>query len=186
VRVAVFCGSSRRIPEQHRSLARDLGAEIARRGYTLVYGGCRTGSMGTLADGALAEGGRVIGVILQRFIDEDAHHPGLDELTSVEDLHERKTRLSEGADAFVVLPGGIGTLEELIDVLSLRKIGAHTKPVVLLDTDDFFAGMRAQLERGIAEDFDKPKVRGFIEVAKSPVDALVAIEALRDAQATVP
>jgi uncharacterized protein (TIGR00730 family) len=161
-------------------LAHELGVEIARRGHTLVYGGCRTGSMGALADGALEAGGRVIGVILQRFIDEDANHRGLDGLTSVNELHERKTGLSEDADAFVVLPGGIGTLDELIDVLSLRKIGEHTKPVVLLDTDDFFAGLRAQLERGVAEDFDKPKLRSFLETAKSPADALSTIEAARD------
>jgi uncharacterized protein (TIGR00730 family) len=180
MRVAVFCGSSRRVSEEHLSQARDLGAEIARRGHTLVYGGCRTGSMGALADGALEEDGRVIGVILQRFVDEDAHHRGLEELRSVEELHERKTGLTDGADAFVVLPGGIGTLEELIDVLSLRKIGEHAKPMVLLDSDAFFSGLCTQLERGIAQDFDKPTVRGFFGVAKDPVAALSEIEAAND------
>jgi uncharacterized protein (TIGR00730 family) len=180
MRVAVFCGSGRRISEKHRLLARDLGAEIARRGHTLVYGGCRTGSMGALADGALEQGGRVIGVILQRFVDEDAHHRGLDELRSVEELHERKTGLTEGTDAFLVLPGGIGTLEELIDVLSLRKIGEHAKPVVLLDIDDFYSGLRTQLEQGVAEDFDRPTVLGYFRVAKDPVGALSEIEAARN------
>lgn len=180
MRIAVFCGSSRRVPEEHLALARGLGAEIARRGHTVVYGGCRTGSMGALADAALAQGGRVVGVILQRFIDQDAHHRGLHELVSVEALHERKTGLTDRAEAFAVLPGGLGTLEELIDVLSLRKIDGHAKPVVLLDDDDFFAGLRAQLERGIAESFDREKVRDFFTLAHDPAGALHTLEAAID------
>jgi len=132
--------------------------------------------MGALADAALGAGGRVIGVILQRFIDEDFHHRGLDELVSVSALDERKTGLTDRGEAFVVLPGGLGTLEELIDVLSLRKIHGHAKPMVLLDGDDFFAGLRAQLERGIADRFDREKVRDYFSIAADPADALRILE----------
>ena len=127
MRIAVFCGSSRRSDSRFDPLARALGTEIARRGHTLVYGGGRTGLMGAVADAALAAGGRVEGVILDRFIVDDVHHRELDVLVTVDDMRARKAGLDERADAFVALPGGYGTLEELAEILSLRKLGLHRR-----------------------------------------------------------
>jgi uncharacterized protein (TIGR00730 family) len=122
VRIAVFCGSSRRAGEAFLDPARALGQEIARRGHVLIYGGGRTGLMGAVADAALAAGGAVRGVILREFIEQDVHHLGIDELYTVDDMRARKAGLDERADAFVALPGGYGTLEELTEILSFRKL----------------------------------------------------------------
>lgn len=172
MRIAVFCGSSRRADPRFFPTASALGAEIARRGHVLVYGGGRTGLMGAVADGALRVGGKVEGVILDHFIEQDVHHRELDALHSVADMRSRKEGLDRRADAFVALPGGYGTLEELAEVLSFRKIGLHERLLVLLDVDGFFAGLITQIERGVAEGFDAPEVRGYFAVTEN-VDAAV-------------
>jgi len=176
VRITVFAGSSRRATLAHLDAARALGAEIARRGHELVYGGGRTGSMGALADGALAAGGFVRGVILKRFIDEDVHHLGV-EMFSVEDMRSRKAGLDERADAFVALPGGLGTFEELTEVLSFRKLELHHRPVVLLDVGGFWEPLLALFERAIADGFERPDHRRYWSVAASPAEAVAFCEA---------
>ena len=168
MRIAVFCGSSRRAPAACLEAARAVGAEIARRGHVLIYGGGRTGLMGALADAALAEGGVVRGVILREFVEQDVHHTGIAELTSVDDMRARKAGLDARADAFVALPGGLGTLEELTEVLSFRKLGLHHRPLVLLNQGGFFDGLLAQIERGIALRLDDAHVREFLRVTADP------------------
>ena len=177
MKIAVYCGSSRRAETRFHQPATDLGGEIARRGHTLVYGGGRTGLMGCVADGALAAGGRVEGVILDRFVEQDVHHKGVDVMHTTSDMRARKAGLDARADAFVALPGGYGTLEELTEILSLRKIGAHRRPLVLFDMDGFFAGLIAQIERGIATGFDKAEVRGYFAVTDEIVAAIDLCEA---------
>jgi uncharacterized protein (TIGR00730 family) len=172
VRIAVFCGSSRRSPEPLLDLARRLGREVADRGHVLIYGGGRTGLMGAVADAALAAGGRVEGVILREFIEQDVHHMGLAELYTVDDMRARKAGLDERADAFVALPGGLGTLEEVAEILSFRKLGLHHRPVVLLGPGGFFAPLVAQVERGIENALDAPKVRDYFRVCEDPVEAV--------------
>ena len=157
--------------------AGELGAEIARRGHTLVYGGGRTGLMGRVADGALAAGGRVEGVILDRFVEQDVHHTGVDVMHTASDMRARKAGLDERADAFVAMPGGYGTLEELTEILSLRKIGVHQRRLVLLDVDAFFAGLIAQIERGISAGFDKAAVRDYFSITDEIVTAVDLCEA---------
>jgi uncharacterized protein (TIGR00730 family) len=168
VRIAVFCGSSRRAPADCLAAARVVGDEIARRGHVLVYGGGRTGLMGALADAALAAGGRVRGVILRESIEQDVHHRGVAELTAVDDMRARKAGLESRAEAFVALPGGLGTLEELAEILSFRKLGLHRRPVVALCLRGFFAGFVAQIERGIAEGLDAEEVRGYLRTTSDP------------------
>jgi hypothetical protein len=168
VRIAVFCGASKRAPADCLAAARSVGEEIARRGHVLVYGGNRTGLMGALADGALDARGLVHGVILREFIEQDVHHTGLDELHTAPDMRARKAGLDARADAFVALPGGYGTLEELTEILSFRKLGLHQRPLVLLDLRGFWAGLLAQLDRAIAEGFDAPATRGFLRVTDDP------------------
>jgi len=180
LRITVFAGSSRRSAPAHLAVARALGAEIARRGHELIYGGGRTGLMGALADAALEAGGRVRGVILARFIDEDVHHLGV-EMFTVGDMRSRKAGLDERADAFIALPGGLGTIEELAEVLSFRKLELHHRPVVLLDADGFWQPLLQLFERAIADGFEKPSHRAFWSVAGSAAEAVDRCEAGRSA-----
>jgi uncharacterized protein (TIGR00730 family) len=172
VRIAVYCGSSRRVPEAYHADARRVGAAIARGRHTLVYGGGKTGLMGSVADAALEAGGVVEGVILDAFIGMDVHHRGLHRLDRVGDMRSRKRGLEEGSDAFIALPGGLGTLEELTEVLSFRKLGLHERPLVLLDTNGFFAPFVAQIELAIREGFDKPAIREAYAVTRDPERAV--------------
>jgi uncharacterized protein (TIGR00730 family) len=168
VRIAVFCGSSRKSPRAFVDMAHSLGEELGRRRHTLIYGGGRTGLMGAVADGTLSAGGIVHGVILREFIEMDVHHPGLDELTEVDDMRSRKAGLDERADAFIALPGGYGTLEELTEILSFRKLGHHHRTLVLLNLDGFFEGLIAQVERAVAERFDDAEVLEYFRVTDDP------------------
>ena len=168
MRIAVFCGSSRRAPADCLAAARVVGGEIARRGHVLIYGGGRTGLMGALADAALAAGGSVRGVILREFIEQDVHHTGIAELYTVDDMRARKAGLDARADAFVALPGGLGTLEELLEILSFRKLGLHHRPIVALCLRGFFDGLVAQIERGIAEGLDDEAARGYLRTTRDP------------------
>jgi hypothetical protein len=171
VRVAVFAGSSQRSAEPFLAVARALGRELALRGHDTVYGGGRTGLMGALADAALGAGGRVRGVILRRFIEEGVHHLGV-EMFEVDDMRSRKAGLDERADAFVALPGGLGTLEELAEVLSFRKLALHHRPVVLLNARGYWDPLLAWLEHAVAEGFEAPSARGHWSVAASPREAV--------------
>lgn len=177
MRVAVFCGSSRRVAEPYLEAARIVGTDLARRGHTLIYGGGRTGLMGALADAALAAGAPVHGVILREFIEQGVHHLGIDELYTVDDMRSRKAGLDERADAFVALPGGYGTLEELTEILSFRKLGLHHRPVVLLDTAGFFEGLLRQIERAVADAFDDAEARHYLQVTQDPAAVVGLCEA---------
>ena len=174
--ITVFAGSSHRSAEPHRAAARALGAEIARRGHVLVYGGGRTGLMGELADAALAGGGVVRGVILREFIEQDVHHRGVLDMATVDDMRSRKAGLDARAHAFVALPGGFGTLEELAAILSFRKLGHHHRPIVLLDVGGFWDPLLAWVERSIADGFEKPERRAFLSVTPDPARAVLLCE----------
>ena len=176
MRIAVYCGSSRRLAEAYHDAARRLGAAIARAGHTMFYGGGRTGLMGSAADAALAAGGVVEGVILDAFVGMGVHHRGLHRLDEVADMRSRKRALEEGADAFIALPGGLGTLEELAEVLSFRKLGFHARPLVLVDTGGFFQPLVAQIERAIRDGFDDPEMREAFSVTEDPERAVALCE----------
>jgi hypothetical protein len=184
MRIAVFCGSSGRAPAEFLAAARVVGSEIARRGHVLIYGGGRTGMMGALADAALAGGGVVRGVILREFIEQDVHHKGIDELYAVDDMRARKAGLDSRAEAFVALPGGLGTLEELTEVLSFRKVGLHHRRIVVLNLRGFFDALLAQVERGIAEGFDADSVRGFVFATDDPAAVVPLCEGAYPAATT--
>jgi hypothetical protein len=171
VRITVFAGSSRRADPFFAEVARALGREIATRRHEIVYGGGRTGLMGELADAALAAGGTVRGVILRRFIEEDVHHLGV-EMFEVDDMRSRKAGLDERADAFVALPGGLGTLEELAEVLSFRKLLLHHRPVVLLNAQGYWDALLAWLERAVSAGFEAPDARAYWRVAADAAEAV--------------
>lgn len=136
--VAVYCGSRFGDSPAFGQAARTLGELIGRSGATLVYGGGRVGLMGTVADAVMASGGQVVGVIPQALMDREVGHSGLTELHVVQTMHERKQLMAERADAFISLPGGIGTLEELYEVWSWQQLGYHDKPVALLNVDGYY------------------------------------------------
>jgi uncharacterized protein (TIGR00730 family) len=136
--VAVYCGSRFGDSPAFADAARSLGELIGRCGDTLVYGGGRVGLMGAVADAVMAAGGKVFGVIPQALMDREVGHAGLTELHVVQTMHERKQLMAERADAFISLPGGIGTLEELYEVWSWQQLGYHDKPVALLNVDGYY------------------------------------------------
>jgi uncharacterized protein (TIGR00730 family) len=149
VRLAVFLGSSPGT-ERHRELVTELADALVARGIGIVYGGAQVGLMGLLADRAMAAGGEVIGVIPRAVFAREVPHAGVQQLIEVDSMHERKARMAELADAFVALPGGVGTLEELFEVFTWQLLGLHDKPVALLDPDGYYDPMVEQLDRVVA------------------------------------
>ena len=151
--VCVYCGSRSGAKPGYAALAQALGTAIGRRGWQLVYGGGRAGLMGTVANAALEAGGRVVGVIPESLMTLEVGHAGLTELHVVKTMHERKQMMAERSDAFVAMPGGIGTFEELFEVWTWRHLGYHQRPVGLLDAEGYWAPMVAFLTHAVAEGF---------------------------------
>lgn len=182
--VCVYCGSSQGSSPLYRQQAEALGALLADRDLALVYGGGAVGLMGTVADAALAAKGRVHGVIPERLVDAELGHPGLTSLEVVPDMHSRKARMAELADAFVALPGGFGTFEELFEALTWAQLGFHQKPVGLLNIDGFYDPLLTFVDHAIAQGFVHPDYRRLLLVADSPEALLHALEqAPRDIKA---
>jgi uncharacterized protein (TIGR00730 family) len=152
-RICVFCGASSGSDPQHLGLARTVGEGLAQRGIGIVYGGGHRGLMGALADAALGAGGEVIGVIPHGLVDRELAHPGVSELRVVDTLHERKAAMAQLADAFICLPGGLGTLEELAEVLSWAQLDLHQKPIGLLDPVGYWERLLGHLDRAVSEGF---------------------------------
>jgi hypothetical protein len=163
-RVCVFCGASSGRRPVYAESARAFGAILAARGIALVYGGGRVGLMGAVADGALAAGGEAIGVIPQALVDRELAHQGLTELHVVGSLHERKALMADLSDAFVALPGGFGTLDELMEQLTWSQLGIHAKPVGLFDVDGFWAPLIALARNLTEEGFVRESDLGAIAV----------------------
>jgi len=177
VRVTVFCGSSFGSDPAFRSAAANLGRLLAEAGIGVVYGGGHVGLMGVVADAALGAGGEVIGVIPRRLVDREVGHTGLSELRVVETMHERKALMNDLADAFVVLPGGLGTLEEIFEILTWEVLGYHTKPSVFVDVNGFWAGLFATLDEMAAFGFISAEVVASIRRVSTPTEALAALQA---------
>jgi hypothetical protein len=137
--VCVFCGSAMGAKAEYERVAAALGQAIARRGLTLVYGGAHVGLMGVVADAALAEGGRVTGVIPTSLVNRELAHMSVNDLRVVASMHERKSLMASLSDAFVSLPGGVGTLDELFEMLTWTQLGFHAKPCAIVDVDGYFA-----------------------------------------------
>jgi uncharacterized protein (TIGR00730 family) len=161
-RVCVFCGSNSGRPEVFAAAARAFGTALARRGIGLVYGGGRVGLMGELADAALAGGGHVVGVIPGALMERELGHAGVQELLVVGTMHERKARMAELADAFVALPGGFGTLDELCEVLTWSQLGLHEKPCAVLDVVGYFRPLLELFDRAVAHGFLREENRALL------------------------
>jgi len=170
-RVCVFCGSSNGARPEYLAMARALGATLARRGLGLVYGGASVGLMGAVADAAISAGGEVIGVLPRSLQQREIAHLNLTELHIVDSMHTRKAMMAERADAFIALPGGLGTMEELFEVLTWRLLGIHRKPAGLLDVAGYYAPLTTFLEHSITEGFLRTEQLA-LHVASDP-DALL-------------
>lgn len=170
--ISVFCGSSPGTVPAITDAAHAFGTLIAERGYTLVYGGGGRGVMATVADAALAAGGRVIGVIPRDMVVREWAHEGLTELVIVDSMHERKAAMAARADAFVALPGGIGTLDEFFEVWTWRQLGLHHKPCGILNTNGYFDHLLAFVDGMVAAEFLAPFHRGDLIVEADAVTLL--------------
>ena len=171
-RVTVYCASSNQVHPEFHAAARRLGELLAQAGVAIVYGGGRIGSMGQLADGALAHGGTVVGVIPGFMQEIDWGHPGLSELIIVDDMHGRKRRMLEQTDAVIALPGGCGTYEELFEALTLKRLGLFDRPILMVDARDHFQPLRQLLEQFIAERFMSDRHRAMWQFVNSPDEVL--------------
>lgn len=171
--VCVYCGSSPGNRPEYAQAARALGETLAREGLALVYGGGKVGLMGIVADAVMAHGGTAIGIIPEALMQKEVGHLGLTELHVVRNMHERKQMMADRADAFISLPGGVGTYEELFETFTWLQLGYHAKPVGLLNVEGFYDGLLGFLQHAVDEGFLKPEHAGLLHVANDG-DALLA------------
>jgi len=175
-RVCVYCASSTRCDSLYHAEAFELGRILARLGVTVVFGGAADGSMGSLANGALSEAGRVIGVMPRFLAEFEPAHPGLSELVYTDDLHQRKKVMIAEVDAVIALPGGCGTFEELFEALSWKRLGLYNGPVIIVNTRNFFGPCIQFLERSIDERFMDEHHRAMWTVVDNPTQVPHAIQ----------
>ena len=178
-RVCVFTGSNAGARGEYADAAQQFGRELVSRGHELVYGGGNVGLMGVLADSVLACGGKVVGVIPEALLAKEVAHAGLSELRVVASMHERKALMSDLADAFVALPGGLGTLDELFEVLTWAQLGLHAKPYGILNVCNYFDTLLAFLDHAVDEGFLKSEHRAMVITADSPQDLLGRLASYR-------
>jgi uncharacterized protein (TIGR00730 family) len=167
--ICVYCGSNFGERDSYLEAAQSLGAEMAARDITLVYGGGNVGLMGVVADSVLAAGGKVIGVIPQALVDKEVAHTKLSDLRVVSSMHERKSLMADLADGFIALPGGLGTLEEFCEVATWTQLGFHKKACGLLNIDGFYNGLLSFLNHATREKFIRPEHRSIVLAEENPV-----------------
>lgn len=177
MRVCVYAASSARVAPEFHAAARALGESLAAAGCSLVYGGGSQGLMGAVANGALSRGGEVIGILPRFMADLEWGHPGLTHLELVEDMRERKHKLLTGSDAVVALPGGCGTLEELFEAITLKRLGLYFNPILLLNTRGFYTPLQGFMQQVIGEHFMNPEHAAMWSLVDRPEDVLPTIAA---------
>ena len=171
-RVAVYCGSSSGNDPAYLAEAKELGQAIASAGLGLVYGGASVGLMGAVADAALAGGAEVIGILPEILSGSEIAHRGLTRLEMVPTMHERKARMVKLADAFLMLPGGYGTLDEMMEIVTWKQLRLHAKPCVLINTAGYWDGLLTFLDRAVEAGFLKPENRRLLEVVRTAAEAM--------------
>ena len=174
-RICVFCGSADGADPAHAQTAKELGQRIADAGMVLVYGGATVGLMGVLADAVIAGGAEVIGVMPDVLMDREIAHRRITHFHVVKTMHERKALMYEHADAFIALPGGYGTLDEFIEIVTWAQLKIHQKPCILINTNGYYDGFLAFLDHAMAQGFLKPENRRLIQVANGPEEALAIV-----------
>lgn len=172
MRICVFCGSNTGVGDKYMTAATELGALIANAGYGVVYGGARNGLMGATADGALAAGGEVIGVLPKQLADLEQAHPSLTELHIVSSMHERKQIMHDLSDAFICLPGGIGTMEETFEVWTWTQLGVHRKPLAIFNVNGFYDALETFLDVMVREGFVRDVHRQMVLTGTDPEDLI--------------
>ena len=175
-RVCVFCGSSPGTRPRYVEAARALAAELVRRRVGLVYGGGQVGLMGAVADAVLERGGEVIGVIPRPLASRELAHPGLTEMRVVDSMHERKATMASLVDGFIALPGGLGTLEETLEILTWAQLGIHRKPVGILNTEGYYDGLLKLLAHAVSEGFVRREYLMLMLFADEPEELLDRFE----------
>ena len=174
--IVVFCGSGYGYNECYREAAFDLGAMLAARGIRIIYGGAKVGLMGALAEGALGNGGKVIGVIPAFLHTKEVAHDGLTELITVETMHQRKLRMHELSDGIITMPGGWGTMEEMFEMLTWGQLGLHEKPVGLLNVNGYYDALKALSDNMVTEGFLDEFVNSSLLISESPEELLLKME----------
>ena len=172
MKIAVYCASSTKIHPDYFEAARQLGSELARRDLELVNGAGRMGLMAATSDACLAEGGRVTGVIPKFMVEQGWHHTGLTHLVETPDMHQRKQTIANISDGCIALPGGCGTLEELMEVITWKQLGLYLKPIVILNIRGYYDPLLQQLQRGIDEHFMGERHAAIWRVAETPAEAI--------------
>lgn len=183
-KLCIFCGSSSGNSPAYQDAAEALAETLAESGIGLVYGGAQVGLMGSMADACLKRGVAVIGVIPGALFPREIPHPGLTELHVVDSMHERKQMMYELSDAFVALPGGIGTLEELFEILTWGQLGLHAKPCGLLNVEGYFDKMLEFLDGAVERDFLKPKHRALLQADANPAVLMEKLKNYRPPEGT--
>lgn len=171
-RICVFCGSTSGIRPSYAEGARALARALVDGGHTLVYGGGNVGLMGVIADAVLAAGGEAVGVIPHTLMEREIGHTSVTRLHVVDSMHERKALMADLSDAFVALPGGVGTFEELFEAITWTQLGLHRKPCGLLNVDGFYDGLLQFLDHAWAEGFIKPETRAIVSAGTDPAELL--------------
>jgi uncharacterized protein (TIGR00730 family) len=174
-RLCVYCGSAVGLDRRHRAAAQELGEALAATGIELVYGGGRVGLMGVIADAVLAAGGQVVGIIPGRLRDAELAHHGATELVVTTGMHDRKRLMAERADAFAVLPGGIGTLDETFEILTWRHLGLHNKPIFLIDVAGYWRPLRDLLDHVVGHGFAAPLVPRLLNIVPGVAELMSAL-----------
>jgi len=177
--LCVFCSSSDAVGSIYSSVARELGALIAKKDYRLIYGGCHVGLMGKVAIAVKTNGGKVTGIIPQVIHDRALAYKDCDELIVTKDLRERKALMQEKSDAFITLPGSFGTLEESLELITLKQLGLHNKPIVFINTNDFYKPLLELFEQLYQQKFVKEEYRELYYLANTPADALDYLRSYR-------
>jgi hypothetical protein len=175
-KVCVYCASSSKISKEHYNAADSLGKEFALHGITVIYGGGSVGSMGALANAVIQNNGNIIGVIPKFMMELEWGNKNITEMIVVETISERKKKLIESVDAVVALPGGTGTLEELAEIISMKKLGLFSNPIIILNTNGFYSHFLLFIEQMISDNFIRPEHKNLFEVANSPEEIIEKIK----------
>ncbi len=175
-RICVYCASSSKIDKSYFDAAERLAVQLVSHNVTVVYGGGAAGLMGRIADTVIQHGGHIVGVIPKFMTEVEWQHDGLEEIHVVADMHERKKKLLEGTDALIALPGGSGTFEELLEAISLKRLGLYTRPIVIMNINNYYAPLIEMLEKSIRECFMSESHRNMWTVVSDPDDIMSAIE----------
>ena len=170
--ITVYGASSGQVPTPYIEAAQQLGRFIAKGGHTLINGAGRTGLMGACADACLSEGGHAVGIIPQFMVDQHWQHTGMSELLITPDMHSRKEFMAEKSDACIALPGGVGTLEELLEIITWKQLGLYLKPIIVLNTQHYYTSLLHQLQHAVDERFMRSEHSAIWHVADTPAEAL--------------